>query len=199
VRWADLEQRQPRLGDVARARLLEPGVVLVATIRRDGSPRLSPVEPWVMDGELWLSMLWGSWKARDLQRDSRILVHSVVNTRDGGDGELKLRGRAEPTDEPGVLARYAQEVHEALGWTPVPGRFHLFRVDIESVAFLRYDDATGDQFTASWPPPVEHVRRGTTATSLGDPEPLTDLLVREDTASAPLAMNLTNPTPGTSS
>src|SRR6478672_3252620 len=82
VRWQELCDRQPRLGELARQRLIEPGVLLVVTLRRDGTPRLSPVEPWLMDGELWLSMLWGSLKARDLHRDARILVHSIVTNRE---------------------------------------------------------------------------------------------------------------------
>lgn len=180
MRWADLEHQQPRLGQVAQSRLLEPGVVLVVTLRRDGTPRLSPVEPWVMDGELLLSMLWESWKARDLQRDPRILVHSVVTNRDGGEGELKIRGRAEPSEDQALQERYAADVRDRLGWDPVPGRFHLFRVDLESVAHLRYDNATGDQFTAFWPPAREFVRRGTSATSLGEREPWTDLLASGD-------------------
>jgi hypothetical protein len=65
------------------------GVVLVATIRSDGTPRISPVEPFVLDGVLWLSMLWGSAKAADLQRDPRILVHSVITSRDGGEGNSR--------------------------------------------------------------------------------------------------------------
>src|SRR5215472_7508783 len=48
--WAQLEDRQPSLARLGRQRLLEPGVVLVATIRGDGTPRVSPVEPFVLDG-----------------------------------------------------------------------------------------------------------------------------------------------------
>ncbi len=60
MQWSDLVRRQPRLAEIAHARLIEPGVVLVATIRADGTPRLSPVEPYVLDDELWLAMMWGS-------------------------------------------------------------------------------------------------------------------------------------------
>lgn len=42
MQWQELEERQPRLAALGRARLLDPGVVLVATVRRDGTPRLSP-------------------------------------------------------------------------------------------------------------------------------------------------------------
>ena len=177
MRWCELELRQPRLAAVARVRLIDPGVVLVATIRRDGTPRLSPVEPYLMEGDLWLSMLWGSHKAADLLRDPRVLVHGIVTGRDGGDGELKVRGRARDEQHPEVQRRYAAAVHEHLGWQPEPGRFHLFGIDVEHVSYLRYDDATGDQFVTTWPPGAEFVRRGTSATSVGEPEPVRDLLV----------------------
>ncbi|HYJ67452.1 MAG TPA: pyridoxamine 5'-phosphate oxidase family protein [Nocardioidaceae bacterium] len=176
MRWSNLETTQPRLADLGRRRLIEPGVVLVATIRRDGTPRLSPVEPFVMDGELWLSMLWLSTKARDLARDPRILVHSVITNRDGGEGEYKVRGMARATDDPAVQRRYAKAVARDLGWEPEPGRFHLFAIDIDEITFIRYDDATGDQYVCRWPEGREFVRRGTSATSVGDPEPRHELL-----------------------
>ncbi len=176
MRWQDLVDRQPRLADLGVTRLLDPGVVLVATLRRDGSPRLSPVEPLLLDGDLWLSMMWGSWKARDLQRDPRLLVHNIVRSRDGAEGEYKVRGMARAVDDLASHRRYARAVADRLGWEPVPGRFHLFAVDISDVTVIRYDGGTGDQFVASWPPGREFVRRGTTATSVGEPEPTSDLL-----------------------
>lgn len=177
MRWADLERRQPQLAALGRRQLLDPGVVLVATIRRDGTPRLSAVEPFVLDGELWLAMLWQSRKAADLQRDRRVLVHSVITGRDGGAGEYKLRGAVREEPDRGVQQRYADAVAEALGWRAEPGRFHLFAVDIAEITFIRYEDATGDQFVTRWPQDREFVRRGTSATSLGDPEPYRDLLL----------------------
>src|SRR5207237_5766294 len=99
VRWAVFEQQQPRFAALGRDKLAGPGVVLVGTVRKDGSPRISPVEPLLWRGDLWLSMGWGSNKARDLRRDPRILVHSIVTSRDGTDGEFKVRGRAVPETE----------------------------------------------------------------------------------------------------
>jgi hypothetical protein len=177
MEWAEVERRQPRLADLGRQRLLDPGVVLVATIRRDGTPRVSPVEPFVLDGTLWLSMLWQSAKAADLLRDPRILVHGVVTGRDGRDGEFKVRGTARSETDAEVQRRYADTVGQALGWKPEVGRFHLFAVDIGHVSYLRYDDSTGDQFVIQWPPGREYVRRGATATSLGPPEQRADVLV----------------------
>lgn len=179
MRWAEMQSGQPGLAALGRQRLLEPGVVLVATIRSDGTPRVSPVEPFAMDGNLWLSMMWQSMKAADLLRDPRILVHSVVTSRDGGEGEFKIRGTASAERDPAVQRRYAQEVAGSLGWSPDPGRFHLFAVDIGEVAFIRYDDATGDQRVAMWPPAREFVRRGTSATSVGEPEPMNEILIAD--------------------
>jgi hypothetical protein len=176
VRWAELEAQQPRLADLGKKMLGGPGVVLVGTTRRDGTARLSPVEPLFLDGDLWLSMGWGSRKAGDLRRDSRVLVHSIVTNRDGSDGEYKVRGRAVAESDAGQLDRYARAVAEQLGWEPEVGKFHLFRIDLDEVTVIRWDDATNDQFVARWPAMDEFVRRGTSATSQGPAEPMEDLL-----------------------
>jgi Pyridoxamine 5'-phosphate oxidase len=176
MHWSEMESAQPGLAGLGQQRLLGAGVVLVATIRRDGAPRLSPVEPFVMDGDLWLSMLWQSTKAADLLRDPRLLVHSIITNRDGGEGEFKIRGTARAEHDPVIQRRYADAVAGSLGWSPEPGRFHLFAVSLDEVTFIRYDDATGDQHVAMWPPAREFIRRGTSATSLGDPEPAHDII-----------------------
>jgi len=176
MHWSDIGSTQPRLGRLAQERLIDPGVVLVVTIRHDGTPRLSPVEPYVMDGELWLSMMLQSTKAQDLLRDPRILVHSVITSRDGAEGELKIRGTARAENDPAVQLRYADAVAARLGWDPQPGRFHLFAVDIGQATFIAYDPGSGDQHVAMWPPGQEFIRRGTSATSVGDPEPVSDII-----------------------
>jgi hypothetical protein len=177
MRWADFEAAQPKLAEMGREKLARPGVVLVGTIRRDGSPRISPVEPMLWRGDLWLSMLWGSLKARDLERDSRVLVHSIVTGPAGEAGEYKVRGRAAGELDPATQGAFAEAVSEELGWSPEVGRFHLFRVDLDEITFIRYESANGDQFVTRWPGHVEFVRRGTSATSVGPPEPISDLLV----------------------
>lgn len=173
LRWDDLRRSEPRLAARARERLIDPGVLLVATIRGDGTPRVSPVEPLVLAGDLWLSMMWRSRKASDLRRDDRVLLHSVVTTRDGAQGEVKLRGRARPVDDLDLRARYCEAV-AALGWRPEEPWFHLFRIEIEDLTSIRYAP-TGDQHLALWPGRSEFVRRATSATSVGPPEPVADL------------------------
>jgi hypothetical protein len=175
MRWKQVESEQPRLAELGRKKLGSPGVVLVATIRADGSPRISPVEPLFWRDDLWLSMGWETRKAKDLLRDPRILVHSIVTGREGHDGEFKLRGRAVPENSVDVQKAYAEVVSRQLGWMPVPGRFHLFRIEIEDVTFIRWAGAN-DQYVTRWPAGTEFVRRGTSATSVGPPEPYADLL-----------------------
>jgi hypothetical protein len=151
MRWDDLRRQAPRLAAFAHDRLIAPGVLLVVTIRPDGVTRLTPVEPFVWEGELWLSMMWQSRKAIDLLRDDRILVHSITTTRDGSEGEVKVRGRAIAIDD------------------------HLFRVEIGNVTVIRYAPS-GDQHVARWPSGDEFVRRATSPTSVGvDEEPVVDL------------------------
>jgi hypothetical protein len=106
-------------------------------------------------------------------------VHSIITSRDGGKGEFKIRGTARAEGNADLQARYAAAVSASLGWAPEPGRFHLFGVAIGAVTFIRYDDATGDQHVAQWPPAREFIRRGTTATSLGEPETIRDILVTD--------------------
>src|ERR1700749_1903801 len=115
MKWAEIAAREPALGAAAHERLIKPGVVLAGTTRRDGSARISGVEPLIMDGELWLSMMPASAKARDLCRDRRILLHSIVTTP-APQAEIMMRGtvRAEPGDD--VQRRYAAAVHAHLGW-----------------------------------------------------------------------------------
>ena len=123
---------------------------------------------------------WGSRKAADLQRDARILVHSIVTSREGTEGEYKVRGHAIAELDPAVQQGYARAIHAAAGWEPQPGRFHLFRIDVHDVTFIRWDSSTNDQFVTRWPSRREFVRRGTSATSVGDPEPFSELLAEGD-------------------
>ena len=61
-------------------------LTLVGTLRHDGWPRISPVEALVWNGQLYLGMMWRSLKARDLLRDPRCVVHTVVTDPTGAEG-----------------------------------------------------------------------------------------------------------------
>ncbi len=122
-------------------------------------------------------MMWQSRKAADLQVDDRVLVHSIVTRPDGDEGEIKIRGRAVPVDDPELRLHYGNAV-QSLGWRPVEPYFHLFVVNIADATCIRYAKS-GDQHVARWPAGVEFVRRATSPTSVGEPEPVTDLFRKE--------------------
>jgi len=180
VRWVDFEADAPELGAAAKERLVAPGVLLAVTMRRDGTPRVSPIEPLILDGDLLLSMMWRSRKAADLARDNRILLHNIVTSPQDPRGEIKLRGLAVAVDDAELRGRYREVVASELGWRPEEPYFHLFRIDVREVTFIRYLAPGGDQHVARWPSRTEYLRRATSATSVGDPEPISDLFGRPE-------------------
>ncbi len=169
MRWDVFEADAGSFALEVRGMLADPGVVLVGTTRRDGTARISPCEPFFWGGEFWLPMLWKSRKADDLRRDPRVLVHSIVTSREGAIGEAKVRGTVTFEDNAGRRRDVCDAITEALPWSPDPERVDLFRVDVGSVVRIRYS-SEGDQHVASWPERRRFVRRITSATSVGEPE-----------------------------
>lgn len=175
MKWSQIAASEPALGAVAFDRLIRPGVLLAGTVRRDGSARISGVEPLVMDGELWLSMMRASAKAADLGRDQRIVLHSIITGPEPA-AEVKVRGTARPEDDKEVQRRYAAAVGAQIGWHPVVGQFALFTVDVDDVTYIGYDAETAGQHVARWPAGLEYLRPSITPTSLGPPQPVRRLL-----------------------
>ncbi|MDQ2980896.1 MAG: hypothetical protein M3R26_01035 [Actinomycetota bacterium] len=85
----------PELASLGEERLRARELCLLGTPRKNGYPRITPVEPDFVDGQLVLGMMWRSPKALDLMRDPRCVVHSVVSDRAGTEGDFKLL-RASP-------------------------------------------------------------------------------------------------------
>jgi hypothetical protein len=175
VHWSEISARQPALGAVVNRLLIEPGVLLIGTIRRDGTARISGVEPLVLDGDLWLSMMSDSPKSLDLARDPRIVLNSMRASPDPG-AEIKVRGTARPVGELARQERYAAAVQEQVGWQPLVGQFALFVVEVADVTHAGFEPGTGNQHVARWPPGQEYVRPQLSPTSLGPPQAVTELL-----------------------
>src|SRR3990170_8103292 len=150
MNWRAFEEAAPELARLGRERFDRTGVVLVGTLRRDGSPRVSPCEFFFFEDGLFLGMMWQSMKALDLLRDQRCVVHSAVIDKSDPAGEFKLRGRAVDVRDPTTVERYCHALKEATGWRP-EGPIHLFRIDIESPFFLRYAE-NGDPPLTEWRP-----------------------------------------------
>lgn len=146
-RWAEFAEAAPELAELGKERFARAGIVLVGTIRKDGTPRISPVEYYEVEGHLLLGMMWQSFKAKDLRRDPRCVVHSVVTNRSGNEGEFKLRGRAVAIDDSALREAYGDATEAEIDWRPT-GPFHLFSLDIEEAAFVIYEG--DEQRTTRW-------------------------------------------------
>ena len=133
--WDDFKLSAPRLAARGKEQIERTGLILLGTLRRNGWPRISPVEACFTDGHLYLGMMWQSRKALDLLRDPRCTVHSVVSKRDGTEGEFKLYGRAVDIRNLETRERYADAVYEKIGWRPEEPEYHLFSIDVESASF----------------------------------------------------------------
>jgi hypothetical protein len=154
VSWHTFAAAAPDLAAVAREQFAPGQVALVGTIRADGSPRISSVEPHIMEGELYLGMMWQSRKALDLLRDPRLLLRNAVCTSSGDEVEINLRGRAEDIQDLDLRQRYMAAVAERISWQEP--HFHLFVVQIESAGLVRYGH--GQQFVKLWPHGEEFTR-----------------------------------------
>jgi hypothetical protein len=141
VCFADVANDAAPLAALIRERFDGPGLILLGTLRIDGRPRISPVEPLFLDGQLYLGMMWRSMKALDLRRDPRCVVHSLVTTKDSTEGDVKVYGTAVEVTDPDERDRYGVALEAAIGWRPT-GDFHLFTVDIDEVGYIRVDGAT---------------------------------------------------------
>jgi len=144
MNWTAFTQAAPELARLAEERFEKTGVILLGTITADGTPRISPVEPLIVDGEFLLGMMWQSKKALDLLREPRCLVHNTIANKDGTEGEVKLRDRALDVDDPAKRERYREELFKKINWRPEE-RYHLFVIDVKSVAFVR-SSAEGQEF-----------------------------------------------------
>lgn len=143
-RWSDFEAAEPRLAAVGRDRIERLGFMLLGTVRRDGTARISPVEARIVDGELVFNLLRPSRKLGDVRRDPRVLLHSPVLNADDPNDELKLRGRAVEIEDP------ALRVAAAL-WT-APPEFDSFRLELESAAFVEWEQ--GERRVSVWRRPA---------------------------------------------
>ena len=143
VTWGEFAEADPELAALGEAQFARTGLALVGTLRRDGWPRISPVEPFIASGHLYLGMMWRSVKALDLLRDPRCVVHSTVSDREGTEGEFKVYGRAAEVTDPEERRRFADTVFDAIGHRPEEPEFHCFAIDIESVVFSQLQ---GEEF-----------------------------------------------------
>jgi len=144
--WQDFLRSTPEFATRVEALFTARKHHTMATVRKDGSPRISGTEVNFDEGELWLGMMAGTRRAQDLRRDPRIAIHSQgidPPEEDPGAwrGEAKLSGRA---------------VELATGAKQAPDRF---LIAITDVVLTRVGTPANHLVIERWTPEAGLVRR----------------------------------------
>lgn len=145
-RWADFAADEPEMAEQGRALLYQygPGLGYLATVRRDGAPRLHPFCPLVHDGGLYAFVV-DSPKRWDLVRDGRYAMHAC-GPQDRDD-EFFCSGRARRIDEPET--REAAEAAYLAGGATLTGDEWLFELEVDRALVALYRPRAEGP---SWPP-----------------------------------------------
>jgi hypothetical protein len=151
--WSEFEAQAPALAPRVQQALDAHLHKLIATLRRDGAPRLSGIEVTIGLGQLWLGMMADSTKGRDLLRDPRFALHSAPIDLELKQGDAKLSGRATLVTNEAELEAYRALLKEVRGMD-VPGPMDLFRADVfdASIVTVEGDELVIDAWRADEAP-----------------------------------------------
>lgn len=148
--WRDVEAEAPELAAAVRERFDAHKHHVLATLRKDGAPRVSGTEVTFRDGELYIGSMWAARKARDLQRDRRFALHSGSDDPPAWTGDAKVAGRFEEITDPDWVRAVNHATESAAPWPS-----HLFRADITEVVLTRLGEPADHLIIVSW-----HAGRG---------------------------------------
>jgi Pyridoxamine 5'-phosphate oxidase len=155
--WKQFSQEAPEIAELAERRLVATGLMMLATLRRDGFPRISPVEPVLAgdrlvlhDDKLWLGMMVDSTKSRDLKRDGRCGMHTATADKQVSQGDVKLWGAASAVTDHATLARFSDDIFESVGFRFEVGSFDAFDIDLLGASSVEVADDV--MYVKTWKP-----------------------------------------------
>jgi hypothetical protein len=144
ARWRAFADAEPEFAGRVR-RLFDAGRhKTIATLRADGSPRISGIECEFTDDDLRFGSMTGARKGADLERDPRFALHGPtfhpVEGKEGEwPGEAKIAGRALPS---GPVGTEGGEEPEG----------QLFVADLTEVVITGLDPEATRLVVESWTP-----------------------------------------------
>jgi hypothetical protein len=149
--WQQFTDEAPDLADAVHARLTAHKHHVLATLRADGSPRVSGTEVETFLGELVLGSMPNARKVLDLRRDPRYSLHSNPghHTMDGGDAKISGRARE-------LLGGEKRAIRDCYPDDP-GGDAQFFALGIESVVLTTVSD--DELHVDLWRPGAGVVRR----------------------------------------
>lgn len=127
--WTEFAAHAPRIAEIFTRRHTATGkLCLLGTLRADGSPRISPMEPALFEGQLWIGGMPGTQKFRDLLRDPRFTLHTATVDTQVSDGDAKVSGVVEDVHDDALHQRYAEALFKESGFDLRGQKFdHFFR------------------------------------------------------------------------
>lgn len=142
VTWSEFTDEAPRIAEVFVRRHTATGnLCLLATLRSDGYPRISPMEPRIFEGQLLLVGMPGTTKFRDLGRDPRFCLHTATVDAYVSDGDVKLWGEATNLQDADLHQRFADDLFEKTGMDLRGQVFDPFYVaDLTSASAIAIED-----------------------------------------------------------
>jgi Pyridoxamine 5'-phosphate oxidase len=157
ARWQDIVESAPEFAATARGHLDGRVHKTIATLRADGSPRISGIETFFADGDIWIGSMANARKALDLRRDPRYALHSGSEDPPDWPGDAKLSGRAEEIADP----ERRLELFRSRGSDPPSSDAHLFRLDIDEAVLVGLNEARDRLVIQLWRPgrAVERIER----------------------------------------
>ena len=139
--WREFASEVPELAALVSSYMDAHVHKTIATLRRDGSPRISGTEANFGD-ELWFGSMHGAMKAHDLLRDPRFALHSGSDDPPDWTGDAKIGGRALQIADPKRQAEIMGEVPK--------DPFHLFVADISEVVTVTLADSRERLVVEAW-------------------------------------------------
>jgi hypothetical protein len=151
--WREFTEGAPRIATVFTRRHAATGnLCMLATLRSDGFPRISPMEPRVFEGQLWIIGMPGTTKFRDLARDPRFCLHTATIDTDVSDGDAKLWGLVNDVQDKALHQRFATALFDDTGFDLRGQEFDRFyaadvtgasAVEVRGRPYGRHDLAAG--------------------------------------------------------
>ncbi len=161
VQWREFEREAPVLAGRVRAVLDRHKHKTMATVRRDGGPRISGTEVHFVGDDVFTGSMPRALKGLDLRRDPRVALHSASEDADESDpgswvGDAKFAGRAELLTDPAEVSAFWAAYTGAV--PPDQDSSDLFRIDLDEVV-LTWIDPPETMVIESWHPGVGYRRR----------------------------------------
>ena len=142
ITWNDFATGAPHIADIFTRRYAATGnLCMLATLRSDGSPRISPVEPRIFGGHLVVVGMQGTTKFTDLGRDPRFCLHTATVDTHVSDGDAKLWGSVVDLPDEDLQKGFAEDLFEETGFDLRGEEFDPFYVaDLSSASSVEIED-----------------------------------------------------------